>query len=144
MARLRRCRRRLSPTAARSRRGLPGAARHQGAAALSNVEQELTSRYQKAWTTDLAAAYLAATYRLLQRRDDAERIIGGVPWSTAGTGNADDIYYNRAVHDAQLLYVLAKHFPARLGSSPPAALEAVSAAASGSQASRSARSHPPR
>jgi hypothetical protein len=103
--------------------------------ALSNVEQELTSRYQKAWTTDLAAAYLAATYRLLQRRDDAERIIGGVPWSTAGTGGADDIYYNRAVHDAQLLYVLAKHFPARLGSSPPAALEAISAAASGSQAS---------
>ena len=58
-----------------------------------------------------------------------------MPWSTAGTGNADDIYYSRAVHDAQLLYVLAKHFPARLGSSPPAALEAVSAAASGSQAS---------
>ena len=51
-------------------------------AAISNVEQELTQRYPQAWPTDLAAAYLASTYRLMQRTDDADRIVGHVPWST--------------------------------------------------------------
>ena len=50
-------------------------------AALSNVEQELTQRYPQAWPTDLAAAYLASTYRLMQRNADADRIVANVPWS---------------------------------------------------------------
>jgi uncharacterized protein YfaS (alpha-2-macroglobulin family) len=36
-------------------------------AAISNVEQELSNRYATTWPTDLAAAYLASTYRLMQR-----------------------------------------------------------------------------
>ena len=51
------------------------------AAALANVEQELANRHAPAWKTDLAAAYLASTYRLLQRTADADRLIAGVPWS---------------------------------------------------------------
>ena len=35
------------------------------------------------------------------------------------------------MHDAQLLYLLARHFPKRLGQTPPAALETMSAAVSG-------------
>src|SRR6185503_8735899 len=50
-------------------------------AALSNVEQELTRRYPQAWPTDIAAAYLASTYRLMQRNEDADRIVKSVPWS---------------------------------------------------------------
>jgi hypothetical protein len=50
-------------------------------AAISNVEQELTRRYPQTWPTDLAAAYLASTYRLMQRTNDADRIIALVPWS---------------------------------------------------------------
>ena len=42
-------------------------------AALANVEQELTRRYPQTWQNDLAAAYLASTYRLLQRNLDADR-----------------------------------------------------------------------
>src|SRR5437667_11550566 len=49
--------------------------------ALSNVEQELTHRYEKSWLGDLAAAYLAATYRLMQRNADADRIIAKISWS---------------------------------------------------------------
>jgi hypothetical protein len=104
-------------------------------AALSNVEQELTRRYTKTWPTDLAAAYLAATYRLLQRNADADRIVAAVPWSTQKADFGDEIYYGNVVHDAQMLYLLAKHFPARLGAAPPAALETISKAVSGAQAS---------
>jgi alpha-2-macroglobulin len=104
-------------------------------AALSNVEQELANRYTKAWPTDLAAAYLASTYRLMQRNDDADRIVKAVPWSTQKKDFGDEVYYDAVVHDAQLLYLLAKHFPARLGAAPHAALETISHAVSGSRAS---------
>ena len=64
-------------------------------AALANVEQELTHRYAPAWTSDLAAAYLAATYRLMQRNADAEKAISGVPWSQQKKNWGDEVYYER-------------------------------------------------
>jgi uncharacterized protein YfaS (alpha-2-macroglobulin family) len=102
-------------------------------AALSNVEQELTNRYPKEWPSDLAGAYLAATYRLMQRTADAERIIRNVPWWS--DGRTDDIYYDGVVHDAQLLYLLTAHFPTRVSGAPPAALATLSAAISGNRTS---------
>jgi uncharacterized protein YfaS (alpha-2-macroglobulin family) len=102
-------------------------------AAISNVEQELTKRYPQAWPTDLAAAYLAATYRLMQRNNDADRIVGAVPWAAQKRDLGEETYYDPVVHDAQLVYLLARHFPARLGSTPPAALETMSAAVSGNR-----------
>ena len=104
-------------------------------AALSNVEQELTNRYTKTWPTDLAAAYLASTYRLMQRVDEADRIIKAVPWSTQKKDFGDEDYYDTVVHDAQLLYLLARHFPARLAASPPVAIETISKAVSANQTS---------
>jgi uncharacterized protein YfaS (alpha-2-macroglobulin family) len=103
-------------------------------AALSNVEQELTERYPQAWPTDLAAAYLASTYRLMQRTEDADRILSRVPWSTAKREFGEETYYDSVVHDAQLLYLLARHFLTRLGQTPPVALETMSAAISGNRA----------
>ena len=104
-------------------------------AALSNVEQELTRRYPQTWPTDLAAAYLASTYRLMQRNDDAERIVKNVPWSPQKRDLGEEIYYDAVVHDAQLLYLISRHFPNRLGAAPPAALETLSAAISGNRGS---------
>ena len=101
---------------------------------LSNVEQELSHRYPQAWPSDLSAGWLAATYRLMQRNADAERIIAKVPWSRQkrdlGSG---EIYYDPVVHDAQLLYILARHFPARLAAVPPTVLEDLGSAASGNR-----------
>lgn len=102
-------------------------------AALSNVEQELANRYPQSWPTDLAAAYLASTYRLMQRNDDANRIIAKVPWSATKRDFGDEVYYDPVVHDAQLLYLIARHFPSRVGTTPPAALETMSRAASANQ-----------
>jgi hypothetical protein len=102
-------------------------------AALSNVEQELANRYPQTWPTDLAAAYLASTYRVMQRNDEANRIIAKVPWSANKRDFGDEVYYDPVVHDAQLLYLIARHFPNRVGTTPPAALETVSRAASANQ-----------
>jgi len=105
------------------------------AAAISNVEQELTRRYPQTWPTDLAAAYLASTYRLMQRTADADRIMRNVPWSPQKRDIGDEIYYDAVVHDAQLLYLMARHFPNLVGDAPPVALETMSVAASGNRAS---------
>jgi uncharacterized protein YfaS (alpha-2-macroglobulin family) len=103
-------------------------------AAVSNVEQELSRRYTQAWPADLAAAYLAATYRLMQRAEEADRIVRNVPWAQQKAGNwGDEIYYDAVVHDAQLLYLLARHFPTRLGQAPPPGLETISSAVSGNR-----------
>jgi uncharacterized protein YfaS (alpha-2-macroglobulin family) len=104
-------------------------------AALANVEQELTRRHTQAWASDLAAAYLAATYRLMQRNNDAERIVAGVPWAQQKREWGDDLYYGDLVHDAQLLYLLARHFPARLGRSAPPAFDAMASSISGNRGS---------
>jgi alpha-2-macroglobulin len=102
-------------------------------AAISNVEQELTRRYPQAWPTDLAAAYLASTYRLMQRNADADRIISAVPWSSQRKDPGEEIYYDGVVHDAQLLYLLSRHFPTLATAIPPAALETIGTAISGNR-----------
>ncbi|HXS96471.1 MAG TPA: alpha-2-macroglobulin [Candidatus Limnocylindrales bacterium] len=101
--------------------------------ALANVEQELANRYAQTWQTDIAAAWVAATYRLMQRNADAERIIAKVPFSRQKHDAAADLYYDPVVHDAQLVYVLAHQFPTRLSSVPATALEDMAAAASRNQ-----------
>jgi uncharacterized protein YfaS (alpha-2-macroglobulin family) len=105
------------------------------AATISNVEQELSHREAQTWSSDLAAAYLAATYRLMQRNADADRIIRGVPWSQQKQQWPDDLYYDPVVHDAQLLYLVARHFPDRMNSVPSAALEGIGQAISGNRVS---------
>jgi hypothetical protein len=104
-------------------------------AAVSNVEQELSHRYAQTWQADLAAAYLASAYRLMQRNADADRIVRGVPWSQQKTQWADDVYYDPVVHDAQLLYLTARHFPDRMGSVPAGVLEGIGNAISGNRTS---------
>jgi len=100
-------------------------------AAIANVEQELTHRYEKTWQTDLAAAYLASSYRLMQRNDEAERIIKNVPWSQQKKDFIDESYYDPTDHDTQLLYLLARHFPNRLPGVPVATLDAIGTSISG-------------
>ena len=105
-------------------------------AAVANVEQELSRRYTQTWTTDLAAAYLASAYRLMRRNRDADRIIRGVPWAQTKAGwNSDYVYYDPVVHEAQLLYLIARHFPDRADSVPPSVLENIAGAISGNRIS---------
>jgi uncharacterized protein YfaS (alpha-2-macroglobulin family) len=104
-------------------------------ASLANVEQELTHRYPQTWQSDLAAGYLAATYKLMQRNADAEKTVSGIPWAQQKKAWADETYYSPEVHDAQLLYLLARHFPNRLTAMPPTVLQGIGNAASGSSLS---------
>ncbi|MET0380061.1 MAG: alpha-2-macroglobulin [Spongiibacteraceae bacterium] len=90
---------------------------------LGTLQKEIDARYAKEWPNDLTAAYVASSYRLLQQRDFADKIIKRVPWAINSKLNAEDVYYDTLVHDAQLLYLLSKHFPQRLDSLSNAVLD---------------------
>ena len=90
------------------------------AAAQKNLEANLP----KDWRKDLAAAYLAATYRLLKQDSAAKSLIAE---SEFGQPHASDYasYYDSLAHDAQLLYLIARHFPERAAELGQAQIDAV-------------------
>jgi uncharacterized protein YfaS (alpha-2-macroglobulin family) len=69
------------------------------------------------WKKDIAAAYIASSYRLMQMSDEAQALITGYdvsedqPISQAIMGKAP-----RLALDAQYIYLLAKHFPSLINS----------------------------
>ena len=86
---------------------------------LATLQKELDERYNKTWQNDLTAAYVAASYQLLQQDALATKLIKRVPWLKKGA-KVDDTYayYDASVHNAQLMYMVAKHFKSQLTSVP--------------------------
>ncbi|MBB5020041.1 hypothetical protein HNQ59_003349 [Chitinivorax tropicus] len=90
---------------------------------LAGLQQELDARFAPAWTQELTAAYMAASYQLLKQDKLAEQALKGVIWSEKRKRNGDGVYYDNLVHDAQLLYLLSRHFPGRAIKTPQAVLD---------------------
>lgn len=80
---------------------------------LNSLRKRLDAKQAKLWKKDLTGAYLAATYKLLKKDGEAESLISD---SRLGDAQQSDYayFYDGMVRDAQLLYVLARHFPDRL------------------------------
>lgn len=89
---------------------------------LGTLQQELEARFPKEWPHDLTAAYLAASYRMLQKTEVANKFIKGVGWLSENAVSSkiayDSDYCDPLTHDAQLLYLTSKHFPERLRGLP--------------------------
>ena len=94
---------------------------------LSSLQQELKARYQDVWPTDITAAYVAASQRLLQQTDLAQKTVKSVPWDnkTFGSNSSYDAYYDAIGHQSQLLYIYAKHFPELLEKMPNTILDGM-------------------
>ncbi|APG27275.1 alpha-2-macroglobulin [Syntrophotalea acetylenivorans] len=79
---------------------------------LVSLQGWLEEHHGKVWRQDLAASYMASAYALLQKRDDAEQLIGRYrPGNTAGKG--EGVFHSTLTRDAQFVYLLARHFPQR-------------------------------
>lgn len=95
---------------------------------IASVQKHLDDLYAKRWKTDLAAAWLAASYKLLQQDAEADKLIAG-PINVLERAKPDSDafefadYYGPAVRDASVLYVLAKHFPQRVRNLSSQAIE---------------------
>ena len=97
---------------------------------ITAVQQRLDDRYPKQWKNDLAAAWLAASYKLLQQDDEADKLIAGpLAVLERGTPDADRFdfaeYYGPAVRDASVLYILSRQFPAKAKTLPPQVFENI-------------------
>jgi uncharacterized protein YfaS (alpha-2-macroglobulin family) len=93
---------------------------------LAALQKRLDEKYADKWHDDLAAAYMAATLKLLKQDKDAERLIAGpqavLVRSTIENAYRFERYYDPLVRDATTLYLLAKHFPERARALPPEAI----------------------
>jgi uncharacterized protein YfaS (alpha-2-macroglobulin family) len=86
----------------------------------SALRKRLTERYKGQWEQDLAAAWLAASFKLMRQDRDADRAIAPLRFAV---DTPKDIYSDAMTRDGFLLYVLSKHFPERLPDLPPEVLE---------------------
>jgi uncharacterized protein YfaS (alpha-2-macroglobulin family) len=76
---------------------------------LTHLQLSLDENAGIKWRNDITSAYMAATWQLLKNNNEAEKLIATPPQ----VSDSSD-FYNRDVANAQYLYLLAKHFPARL------------------------------
>lgn len=77
---------------------------------LVSLQGWLEAQHAKGWRQDLAAAYIAGAYALLQKRDEADQLIryyrlGEPPEQGEG------VFHSPLTRDAQFVYLLARHFP---------------------------------
>jgi hypothetical protein len=91
--------------------------------ALESLRQELEHGKDERWRGDLTGIYMAATYSLLHIDYQAESLIKQAKFGSVRPEDCDyEYFYDGLVHDSQLLYILARHFPQRLASLDPDAV----------------------
>jgi alpha-2-macroglobulin len=93
----------------------------------SALRKRLTTRYKDQWEQDIAAAWLAASFKLMRQEHDADQAIASIRFTqetpTVQAQWSADLYDDPMTRDGFLLYVLSKHFPERLSAFGPEVLE---------------------
>ena len=77
---------------------------------LLNIRDYLEKNSAKTWRSDLTTAYLAASYSLLKKQDEASRLIKTYKLRAQDPRQSSD-FYSPLGADAQYIAILAKHFP---------------------------------
>jgi uncharacterized protein YfaS (alpha-2-macroglobulin family) len=96
---------------------------------IAGVQKRMQDAFPKIWHDDLAAAWLAASYKLLKQDNEANQLIA--PLQKQLERSTDNgwyfyrYYYDPLTRDATVLYILAKHFPERAKKLPPSVLENI-------------------
>jgi uncharacterized protein YfaS (alpha-2-macroglobulin family) len=92
---------------------------------LSGLRESLDAKFAREWKQDVTASYLAATYQLLkQERPAAELITPMIRQLEQGGPEFRYLDYNDpTLRDEQTVYLVARHFPARLKGIDPKAYE---------------------
>jgi len=90
----------------------------------TSLERRVQTTYPAVWRQDLTGAFLAATYQLLRQEGRANTLIGASRFDRQRP--ADYQFYDDGLtHDAMLLYLIARHFPVRLGGLRAQAIDAI-------------------
>jgi alpha-2-macroglobulin len=91
---------------------------------LASLRESLQAQFAPQWRDDLATAYLAASYQLLKQHSMADELINHSRAQLLKVTQPQryEHYYDASIHDAQLLYLLLRHFPERAQNLPPSVL----------------------
>ena len=102
---------------------------------LAAVQKRLQEAYPDSWKNDLAAAWLAASYKILRQDKEADNLMAGPQRllerqarrnvSAASDEFAYEYYMDPLIRDSSVLYLLAKHFPDRAKALSPLAMENI-------------------
>ncbi|MBI5511652.1 MAG: alpha-2-macroglobulin family protein [Deltaproteobacteria bacterium] len=91
---------------------------------LGRLAETVDKRFAKTWKQDLAAAYMAASYKLLKQERQAQKLIGALELGAPQAASYEH-FYDGLVYDAQVLYLVAKHFPEELAALPADAVAGI-------------------
>jgi alpha-2-macroglobulin len=96
---------------------------------LAGAQKRMQDAFPLLWRDDLAAGWMAASYKLLKQDAEAIKLIARL--QNRLERQKDDgwygyfYYYDPLTRDASVLYILAKHFPERARQLPAAAMENI-------------------
>ncbi|HTA65764.1 MAG TPA: alpha-2-macroglobulin family protein, partial [Xanthomonadaceae bacterium] len=96
---------------------------------LAAVQKRLQDTAPNTWKDDLAAAWLASSYKLLKQDKEANALMNGPAAELARSASDEPFvhgyYYDPLTRDATVLYLLARHFPERAKALPPRVFENI-------------------
>lgn len=92
---------------------------------LASIMENLNPK-DKWWQTDITALYLASSYKMLQKDQEANKLLKPI-WNELSDAydNAwwSNNYYDPLVMNSAKIYLISKHFPDKARDIPPQALE---------------------
>jgi uncharacterized protein YfaS (alpha-2-macroglobulin family) len=96
---------------------------------LAAVQKRLQEAFPNDWKSDLAAAWLAASYEMLKQDEEANQLIAGPQKALERKLDKDayvyQYYYDPLTRDASVLYLLSKYFPDRAKALSPQVMENI-------------------
>jgi uncharacterized protein YfaS (alpha-2-macroglobulin family) len=96
---------------------------------LAAVQKRLQDAFPNAWKDDLAAAWLAASYKLMKQDNEANLLILNLQRKLERTTDSDAYEYgyydDPLIRDDTVLYLLVKHFPDRARALSPRVMENI-------------------
>ena len=80
---------------------------------IANILKYLDEYHKNTWQDDLTSVYLAASYKMLQMNEEAEKLLDRFTLNKP-ISKTDYQYYNPLIKYSQYLYLISMHFPERL------------------------------
>jgi uncharacterized protein YfaS (alpha-2-macroglobulin family) len=95
---------------------------------IAGLRETLDARYAGTWKSDITAGYLASVYKLQRQDHEADPLMDALA-SRIGTpsGRRFAFYYDDSIRDAEVLYLLSRHFPERARALKARDLQALAA-----------------
>lgn len=80
---------------------------------IANILKYLDEYHKNTWQDDLTSVYLAASYKMLQMNEEADKLLDKFTLNKP-ISKTDYQYYNPLIKYSQYLYLISLHFPERL------------------------------